>query len=93
MVGKVIENHWVGRVNGVSLGEKLHSVLDSIVCFAVQFQDSQAHQCTYTLRIKLKSSLKGHPKNVKENIINCYRGALTFSFMNIQFMLSSTHYE
>ena len=97
MVGKVIENHWVGRVDGVSLGEKLHSVLDSIMCFAVQFQDSQAHQCTYTLRVELKGSLKGHPKMLKKILsivieVIC-ASALIFSFMNIQLMLSFTHYE
>jgi hypothetical protein len=54
VIGKVIEDHWVGGINGISLRQQLIAVFDGVGGFVVEFNDRQANQGSNTVAIQLK---------------------------------------
>ena len=66
VVGEVVEDHGVRRVDGVGFRQKLHSALNRVLRLLVELEDGESDQRTHALRVELKGTLKCHPEGTSE---------------------------
>ena len=64
MVGKMVEHHGIGRVNGVGPAQLLNPVPDGVGGLAVQLEHGNAHHGAHAVRIQLERALKGQARLV-----------------------------
>lgn len=59
MIGQMVENHRIGRIDGVVLGQHLNANSIGVGFVEIEFGNGQTDQSTDAIRIKLKGSLEG----------------------------------